>query len=66
VICRTEGDAERFAEQDGHCGVALTARGEPLYCSPSCRENGRHVAVGNDGTVFARGQAARLQGGTTS
>lgn len=61
MICRSEGDADRFREQDGICGVARNGRGEPTYCSPSCREHGGHVAVFN-GVVFARGQGARLQG----
>lgn len=50
MIVKNTADAERFIQQDGTCGVGNE------FCSQSCAEHGRHVAI-TGGRVFARGTA---------
>lgn len=49
MIVKSETDALRFIEEEGHCGTG----GE--FCSQSCEKHGKHVAVGANGKVFAVG-----------
>ena len=63
MICRNATDAERFALNDGVCGMKRVGR-QLRFCSKSCREAGQHVAVCQGGTVFAVGTRPRRKGGS--
>lgn len=49
MIIKNDNDVERFIAHDGQCGEGSG------FCSQSCAQHGRHVAVTSDGRVFARG-----------
>jgi len=56
MIVKNRTDAERWMKHDGKCGQAGS------FCSRSCESHGMHVAIGNEGRIFAQSPLPQAEG----